>query len=246
MHRQKKTIFISGSSSGIGYHLAREYSSIGYNTIINGKNLSRLKKASLSLGNCDYFLGDLTDKKIIKALIIKIEKKYNYIDILICNLGNSNFKKNDKDFEHALKYNLYTTTNLIEYSKKIFKNNVTKIICISSICGVESIDGAPIGYSIAKSALNFYIKLISKELANKNITINGVVPGNIIFKGSTWDLKIKKNYIKTKIYIKNNVPINNFGTPNDIFEVCKMISENRSKFITGSLFKIDGGQTKGF
>jgi 3-oxoacyl-[acyl-carrier protein] reductase len=246
MHRQKKTIFISGSSSGIGYHLAREYSSIGYNIIINGKNLSRLKKASLSLGNCDYFLGDLTNKNIIKALIIKIKKKYNYIDILICNLGNSNFKKNDKDFEHALKYNLYTTTNLIEYSKKIFKNNITKIICISSICGVESIDGAPIGYSIAKSALNFYIKLISKELANKNITINGVVPGNIIFKGSTWDLKIKKNYMKTKKYIKNNVPINNFGTPNDIFEVCKMISENRSKFITGSLFKIDGGQTKGF
>jgi len=58
--------------------------------------------------------------------------------------------------------------------------------------------------------------------------------------------KNQKNYMKTKKYIKNNVPINNFGTPNDIFEVCKMISENRSKFITGSLFKIDGGQTKGF
>ena len=109
---------------------------------------------------------------------------------------------------------------------------------------MEYIDGAPMGYSIAKSALNFYIKLISKELANKNITINGIVPGNIIFKGSTWDLKTKKNPIKTKMYIKNNVPINSFGSPNDIFEVCKMVSENNSKFITGSLFKLDGGQTK--
>lgn len=244
MHRQKKTIFISGSSSGLGYFLAQEYRSIGYNIIINGNNLFRLKKASLSLGKCDYFLGDLTNKDIIKTLIIKIKKKYSYIDILICNLGNSNFKKNNKDFEHALKYNFYTATNLIEYSKKILKINVSKIICISSICGVECIDGAPIGYSIAKSALNFYIKLISKELANKKITINGIVLGNMIFKGSTWELKIKNDPIKIKTYIKNNVPINSFGTPNDLFEVCKMISENRSNFITGSLFKIDGGQTK--
>jgi hypothetical protein len=37
---------------------------------------------------------------------------------------------------------------------------------------------------------------------------------------------------------------NAFGSPNDIFEVCRMISENKSKFVTGSLFKLDGGQTK--
>jgi 3-oxoacyl-[acyl-carrier protein] reductase len=241
---KKKTVFISASSSGIGYHLAKEYKSIGYNVIINGKNLSKLKKASISLDKCSYFLSDLTDKNKIKVIIKKIKKKYKYIDVLICNLGSSNFKKNNDNFEHALKYNFFSTTNLIDYSKTILKKNVSKIICISSICGVECIEGAPMGYSIAKSALNFYIKLISKELANKKITINGIVPGNIIFEGSTWDLKIKKNPIKTKKYIKDNVPSNSFGTPKDIFEVCKMISENKSKFITGSLFKLDGGQTK--
>jgi 3-oxoacyl-[acyl-carrier protein] reductase len=82
---------------------------------------------------------------------------------------------------------------------KYFKKNVSKIICISSICGVEYVEWcSTIGYSIAKSALNFYIKLISKELAKKNITINGIVPGNIIFEGSTWELKIKKNPKKQK------------------------------------------------
>ena len=47
------------------------------------------------------------------------------------------------------------------------------------------------------------------------------------------------------MYIKNNVPSNIFGSVNDVFDVCKMISESNSKFITGSLFKIDGGQTRG-
>jgi 3-oxoacyl-[acyl-carrier protein] reductase len=70
------------------------------------------------------------------------------------------------------------------------------------------------------------------------------VPGNILFKGSTWDLKMQDNLKKTKKYIKRNVPINKFGSVDDIFEICKMLSENKSNFITGSLFKLDGGQTK--
>ena len=244
MYKNKKTIFISGSSSGIGYHLAKQYKSIGYNVIINGKNIFKLKRASNSLGKCDYFLGDLTNEKKIETLIKTIKKKNKYIDVLICNLGNSDYKKNNSNFEHALKNNFLSSVKLINYSKKIFKKDSSKIICISSICGVENIDGAPIGYSVAKSALNFYIKLISGELAKYGITINGIVPGNIFFEGSTWQKKMINNPKKTKLYIKNNVPMNEFGSTKDIFEICKMLSENNSKFITGSLFKLDGGQTK--
>ena len=240
---KKKTIFISASSSGIGYLLAEKYKSLGYNLIINGTNKSKLKRASLTL-NCDYFLGDLTDQKKINLLIKKIKKIYNYIDVLICNLGSSNFKKNNKDYHNAFKYNFYSSTNLVENSNRILKKGKSKIICISSICGLESIEGAPIGYSIAKSALNFYIKLISKDLAKNEITINGIVPGNIFFKGSTWDKKMQDNSKKTKKYIKSNVPLNKFGSVSDIFAICKMLSEDNNKFITGSLFKLDGGQTK--
>ena len=244
MYNKVKTVFISASSSGIGYHLAKDFISLGHKVIINGKNFSKLKKASDSLGKCDYFLGDLTNEKKINITVRNIRKKYRYIDILICNLGNSNFKKNNSDLDHALQNNLLPTTKLIKYSKKILKKNSSKIICISSICGVESIDGAPVGYSIAKSALNFYIKLISRELGKSGITINGIVPGNIFFEGSTWQKKIQKNPKKTKLYIKRNVPMNKFGSTDDIFEICKMLSENNSKFITGSLFKLDGGQTR--
>jgi 3-oxoacyl-[acyl-carrier protein] reductase len=240
---QKKTVFISASSSGIGYHLAEQYKLLGYNLIINGTNKSKLKKAS-SILRCDYFLGDLTDQKRINLLVNKIKRDYNYVDILICNLGSSNYKKNNKNYKHALEYNFFSTVNLVESCKIVLKKNKSKIICISSICGLESIEGAPIGYSIAKSALNFYIKLISKELAQKNITINGVVPGNIMFKGSTWDIKMQDNPKKTRNYIKNNVPLNNFGSASDIFSICKILSDNENKFITGSLFKLDGGQTK--
>ena len=53
MYKRKKTIFISASSSGIGFNIAKSYLSVGYKVIINGRNLSKLKKASV-LKNCDY------------------------------------------------------------------------------------------------------------------------------------------------------------------------------------------------
>ena len=165
---------------------------------------------------------------------------------MLCNLGSSNYKKNNLNFEYAFKYNFFSTTKLIKNLEKILKKNNSKIICISSICGVESIEGAPLGYSIAKSALNFYINLASREFAKDGITINGIVPGNILFDGSTWSKKMKNNPKKTKKYIKNNVPINKFGTPQNILSICKMITEDDNKFITGSLIKVDGGQTRSF
>ena len=54
---------------------------------------------------------------------------------------------------------------------------------------------------------------------------------------------MKLNKIRTKKYIKENVPTNSFGSTNDIFEICFMISES-SGFINGSLIRVDGGQTQ--
>lgn len=237
-----KTVFITASSSGIGFVLAKKFWQKNYQVIINGKNKKKLINASNELSGCDYVLADMTKKNDIQNAIIKIKKKYKSIDLLIANLGSSNFKKNNKNFIYALNYNFLSTVNLVEISKKILKSK-SKIICISSICGAEIIKGAPVGYSVSKAALNFYIKSISRDLASYGISINGILPGNIMFKGSTWFNKMRENKIKTKKYIKENVPTNSFGSINDIFEVCLMISEN-SGYINGSLFRVDGGQTQ--
>ena len=237
-----KTVFITASSSGIGFFLAKRYLDHNYKVIINGRNKKKLINASNKLNGCDFIISDMTSIENIKSTITKIKKKFKSIDLLIANLGNGDYKKNNKNFNNALNYNLLSTVNLVENSKKILKAK-SKIICVSSICGAEIIKGAPIGYSVSKAALNFYVKSISRELANYGISINAVLPGNIMFKNSTWDKKMKLNKIRTKKYIKENVPTNSFGSPNDIFEICFMISES-SGFINGSLIRVDGGQTQ--
>ena len=123
---------------------------------------------------------------------------------------------------------------------KLLRSNHCKI------CGSEKINNAPLGYSLAKSSLNFYVKLISDKLSKKGITINSIAPGNIYFKGSTWEKHLKKNHRKTINYIKENVPQGKFGTIDDVANLCEFLSSDKSKFITGATYIIDGGQTRRF
>lgn len=132
---------------------------------------------------------------------------------------------------------------MVENSQSILQKSKGTIICISSICGNQVISGAPITYSVAKAALNFYVKSISKVLANKNIRINAISPGNIMFNGSVWDSKFKKNKKAILKMIENNVPLRKFGSPSDIANLSVWLASDQADFITGSIFVVDGGQT---
>ena len=246
MSDKKKVIFITGSSSGIGFELAKKFLDLGFEIAINSNNITNLKKASKFLNNCKYFLGDVTNIKSLKKIFFQIKREYKKIDFLICNYGNSNFNNNHLDFQYAFKKNFFTTVNTINYSLPILKENKSKIICISSVCGIEIIKNAPLGYSIAKSAVNNYVKGISNILAEKGISINAIAPGNVMFKGSLWEKKIKYNAAKTKKYIKENVPMNKFASIDDIFRVSLMLLSQETNFITGCTYVVDGGQTKKF
>ncbi len=242
MKNYKQKILITGSSSGIGFFLAKEFSKKNYKVIINGRNKKKLFSASKSIENSDYIHGDMSKQDVIRKNIKQLKKKYKSLDVIIANIGNSNFNKNNTNIDFSIKNNLLPTVHLVDSSKSILKKK-GKIICISSVCGSEVIEGAPIGYSVAKAALNFYIKSVSRNLSKSKIFINAILPGNIMFKGSNWDKKIKKNKTKTTQYINKNVPTKTFGTPKDIFTVCEMLCNNTSGFINGSLIKVDGGQT---
>lgn len=133
---------------------------------------------------------------------------------------------------------------MINCAQKILIKSKTSIICISSICGLENIQGAPIPYSVAKSALNSFVANHSKFLGKFQTRINAIAPGNIIFKGSTWSKKMRNSPIKTKKFLKENVALKSFGKPRDISNLVLYLASDETKYITGSIFRVDGGQVK--
>ena len=227
-----KNILITGSASGIGFELAKIFHEVGENVYLNNNNIKRLKKASKILGNSKYYLCDVTNQSSIKKAFKKMKKDGVKLDVLICNYGNSLPKNNHLNFEHAFKHNFFSAVNVVEASIKLLKKNA-KIICISSICGNEILKGAPLGYSLAKNSLINFVKTYSELLKDKDITINSISPGNIRFKNSMWDKKIKKNP-ELLDPSNTNKPLV-FESVRDIYNVCFYILKMNT-FESGSNF----------
>lgn len=237
--KSDKVILITGASRNLGKYIANFFINQNYKVIsISKKNISNLKS--------DNYLCDLSKNLNCEKLFKKLKKKYNKIDLLISCAGDSQktYKKNEsqKDWNQALNNNFFCFTNLVDSYCSIYKYKPTKIIVISSIAA-EKITKAPITYSVAKSSLNFYAQIKAKNLAKYKIKLNIIMPGNILMKNNNWYKKLNKNPSKIKNYIKSEVPLNKFCSPNQIAEICNYLFSRSGDNITGSKFVLDGGES---
>ena len=244
-----KSVLVTGSSRGIGKEIAKQFIDNDAEVVLNGINSENLNKVTHEFKIEKKFAikADVTQFEQAQKLLKEAEILMKKIDIIICNVGSGDsVKPGEEDYsewQRVFHRNLWSTTNIVEAGRSALKKTRGIFICISSICGHEVIENAPITYSTAKSALNFYIKAISKPLSKDNIRINGVSPGNVLFKGSSWEEKIRRNPNLYDLTLKD-VPLKRFGTVNDIAKMCLWIASDNAAFCNGSIVVVDGGQLK--
>jgi 3-oxoacyl-[acyl-carrier protein] reductase len=255
--KKNKIIFVSGSSRGIGKGIAKHLLKNDYSVIINGRNEVTLNdsfKELSKISNDKIFSirGDITKSNDISMIKTFIDKEFGSINHLVCNVGSGKSKtgldESITEFRNMFEINFFNAVMLTKELLPSIINNKSKnksITFISSIAGIEYLD-CPISYSCAKSSLNVFSKSLSKTLGPNSIRVNTISPGNIFFEGSTWDKEINKDERLTKEYIKNNVPLNKFGSTDDIAQLVQYIISEKSSFLTGSNLVIDGGQNNSY
>ena len=236
-------MLISGSTSGIGKAITARFVNDEYIVIQNSRH--EINKKDL-LG-AKHIKGDVTNYKICLEIIESIKAEYGQLDVLVCNVGNgADLDTNilpEERWSHFLSSNLLSTSFLVESALALLIKSKGCVVAVSSICGSTFVKGAPVEYLVSKAALNKYIKSMAYKHANSGIRFNAVSPGNVMFEGSTWHSKIKDNEELVTKFISENVPMGVFIEPEAIADAVLFLASGSSKFTTGVVLNIDGGQS---
>lgn len=248
MFLQDKTAIISGGSKGIGLEIAKAYARNGANVVICSRKKENLdvalESASKEGVSLNIITCDTAESNSIKEVVDFTLRKFSSIDILVNNAAASPYfgpimKSTGKDWDKVFKVNVHS---YFEFAQQCFptmqQKKYGKIINIGSVAGKTPMEGLGI-YSISKSAVMMLTKVLAKELAPDNIHVNAILPGVIRtnFSKALWDNEEISNEL-LKI-----IPQGRIGEPKDIVGIALYLASERSNFITGSLFSIDGGLT---
>lgn len=250
-----KSVFVAGSSRGIGRAIAEGFLAEGARVTVSGRVAGAVEETRSVLaarhGDDAVFAvsGDLTVADDIQSALTAAAECMGGIDVLVANVGSGSgtggWDLTHDDWDGMLNMNLVGSMLIAGEAAKMMRDagNGGSITFISSIAGMDALP-APIPYSAAKSALQHGAKNLSRQLGRENIRVNVVAPGNVLFPGGTWDRKQKEDAEGVAAFISAEVPLDRFATPQEIADAVLFLSSERAAFITGALLTVDGGQTR--
>ena len=185
---ERKVVFVTGGSRGIGKAIALKYAQNGYNVVINyvsdKTNVEELKKKFEELKvECLIEKADVSKSEEVEQIVKKTIEKFKKIDVLINNAGITRdgllMRMKEEDFDKVIEINLkgtfLVTKSVIPY---MLKKRDGKIINLASVVGVTG-NAGQCNYSASKAGIIGFTKSIAKELASRNIRANAIAPGFI-------------------------------------------------------------------
>ena len=243
MRNSKQVALVSGSTRGIGKAIAEQLVLDGYIVIQNSR--SALSQGEL-VGQT-HIKADVSSVDECRELIKQIIDGYGGLNLLVCNVGSG--KALDQNvsisgsWDHFLSTNLNSTTYLVDSALTSLVKTKGNVVAISSICAEDPTINAPIGYITSKAALEMFMKIMAVRYAKQGVRFNVVSPGNVLFKGSAWDHKIKTDREVIASYISQNVPMGKFIDPQEIASAVSFLAGSHAPSITGVILPVDGGQS---
>ena len=241
---EKKVVFVTGASRGIGKEVALKYAENGYNVIINyasdKTDVESLKK-EFEEKNVETIIekADVTNSNQIEELVKKAIEKFGKIDVLVNNAGitkdNLLMRMSEEEFDKVIEVNLkgtYIVTKAV--TKYMMKKRSGSIINLSSVVGVAGNAGQT-NYSASKAGIIGFTKSVAKELASRNIRANAVAPGFI----ETDMTAVLPDTVKENIH--NQIPLKRMRTAKEVANLIYFLGSDESSYITGQVINIDGG-----
>ena len=234
----KKIVFITGVSRGIGLELAKCFSNDDYFVVGTSRSEFHLNEA-LGSKKCLHLALDVTDRDKASSCMEKLKDEDLIPNVLINNAGITKdqlfLRMKDIDWDEVIESNLTSVFNITKlFIKTMVKNRSGKIINISSVAGLMGNPGQ-VNYSASKAGLGGFTRALAKEVAPRNITVNCIAPG---FIETDMTDHFKDEELEN---ILNQIPANKMGSPQHIADLALFLASVKGDYITGQTISVDGG-----
>lgn len=245
LYLKGKTAVVTGASQGLGRGIARELSLEGVKVLAVARNealLNSLKDEIISAGGVEPVLlqQDFTATDGPKIIADRALSVFDKLDILVNNAGKSrpmDVVGDEAEWEAAMNLDFIRHRQLTQHLLPHFINNRSgSILNITSTFELRSINAS----SVAKASITVWSKQLASQVGKYGIRVNCLQPGLI----ETNNIRPYFPEIERKRFIDAEIPLGDFGTPQDIANAAAFLVSPRARYITGAVTVVDGGMKR--
>ena len=243
---QDRSVIVTGGSKGIGLGVAKVFASEGARVLLVGRNSDTGEPAARAIveagGVASFFRGDVSVPGDVEAMVAAALDRHGGIDVLCSNAGIFPSARLDEmteaEWDEVNSVNLKGTFLTARAClPELRKSAAGRILLTSSITGPTTGYPGWAHYGATKAGMLGFMRTAAIELAKDDITINAVLPGNIITEGLE---DVGDEYLST---MTRSIPMGRLGDVEDIGYAMLFLASDEAKYITGQTLVVDGGQT---
>jgi 3-oxoacyl-[acyl-carrier protein] reductase len=237
-----RAVVVTGGTRGIGKGIASVFARNGARVLITGRDFETARGAADELpGDVSFVLADVAKVEDCKRLAAVAQERLGAIDVLCANAGIFPDARladlTEEDLDQVLGTNLKGTIFSVQAClPALTRSGRGRVILTSSITG--PITGFPgwTHYGASKAGQLGFMRTAAIELAPSGITVNAVLPGNVVTEGLD---DLGKEYASG---MTAAIPLGRLGTVDEIGYAALFFATDEAAYITGQSIVVDGGQ----
>ncbi len=236
---QGKVALITGASQGIGACIARRFHEAGATVIINHpgfeQTASDASKLAEELGErVSIAAADISKAEEVRGMMQAIDGGVDYLINNAAILRDRSISKMSlEEWDSVIQVNLTGVFHCCKYGLEVMRDGGA-IVSMGSIAGIIGFFGQA-NYAAAKAGVMSMMRVLSREAARRNIRVNSIAPGVI---ETSMAEAIPQN---VRDEMLKNVPLNRFGTPEEIANAALFLCSPLASYITGQTLEVNGG-----
>jgi 3-oxoacyl-[acyl-carrier protein] reductase len=234
-------VVVTGGTRGIGKGIAGVFAGAGARVLITGRDEAAAKAAVSETGAVGYVLADVAKKADCDKVAAVAAERLGGLDVLCANAGIFPDARlgdlTEEDIDQVLGTNLKGTILTVQACLPLLKaSGHGRVILISSITG--PVTGYPgwTHYGASKAGQLGFMRTAAIELARDGITVNAILPGNIMTEGLAG---LGEDYVNG---MTAAIPMRRLGTVEEIGHAVLFLATDEAGYITGQTIVVDGGQ----